>query len=69
MCYVTVLRDVFNLVIPNYVQQLWEKNLLTAYLFVFKGVRRCRGQVCRKLRSVRVFLEFRERMRVAFGGS
>ncbi len=35
----------------------WKKKicLLRIYLF-FKGVRRCRGQVWRKLRSVRVFV-------------
>jgi hypothetical protein len=40
---------------PNYVQQLWEKICSRPVYLFFTGVRRCRGHVWRKLRSVRVF--------------
>jgi hypothetical protein len=36
MCYFIVLRDVVNLVIPHYVQQLWKKNAYGVFVCFLK---------------------------------
>ena len=42
-------------IMPHYVKKLGKKICSRRTYLFFKGVRRCRGQVWRKLRSVRVF--------------